>query len=77
MLAQVVGEAVGELLGVVARRERAASLDDRARSASGVVRENRGSPEAGDHDSRVTSRQHGLSAAGMGRHDGDVGVERR
>ena len=43
---------------------------NRARSASGVVRENRGSPEAGDHDTGVITHENGLSGAGMGRHEG-------
>ena len=52
MLAQVGGEAVGEHLDVVAGRPRAAGLDSsehRVIFASGVLREKRGSPEAGDH----------------------------
>ena len=38
-----------------------------------MVRENRGSPEAGDHDTAhrgVITHENGLSGAGMGRHEG-------
>ena len=45
--------------------------------ASGVLREKRGSPEAGDHDTGLITYARGLSGAGEGRHEGDVGMERR
>ena len=79
MLAQVGGEAVGEHLDVVAGRprRRGPRAWTRASIASGVLREKRGSPEAGDHDTGLITYARGLSGAGEGRHEGDVGMERR